>query len=109
MSYTKGPWAWQRFGSYYSLTAQHGMREIIISANPDRENYGNPVVVMNNDGILNPIDPQHPNAKLIATAPELLQACTDLLTIYKKYANDDPGEDMTADFAEAAIKKATSK
>ena len=54
------------------------MREIIIGANPQRGSII-PCVVMNNDGILFPIDPRHPNAKLIAAAPELLGALKAIL------------------------------
>lgn len=68
--FTKGKWAWQLFGDTYSLTAQHGMREIIVGAieHPEME-Y--PVVGMNNDGLLRVVDKVHPNAKLIAAAPEM--------------------------------------
>jgi hypothetical protein len=66
--HTHGPWAWQKFGDKYCLTAQHGMREIILSANAKRE------VVMNTDGILRPVDPNHPNAKLIELAPDMYDA-----------------------------------
>ena len=70
--FTKGKWEWQLFGDNYLLTAQHGMREIIIGAimHPEMD-Y--PVVGMNNDGLLRVIDKDHPNAKLIAAAPDLLQ------------------------------------
>lgn len=72
--FTKGPWKWQKFGSYYNLTAQHGMREIIISANLEFGS-GYPFVSMNEDGILEPVNPENPNAKLIAAAPDLIEAC----------------------------------
>jgi hypothetical protein len=64
--HTKGEWAWQKFGNYYLLTAQHGMREIILAAYQNND-YAYPT--MNDDGILKPVDSNHPNAKLIAAAP----------------------------------------
>ncbi len=73
-NHTKGIWAWQKFGNKYLLTAQHGFREIIIGANivdPDM-GYIECYPSMNDDGLLKPIDPTHPNAKLIAAAPDLL-------------------------------------
>ena len=69
--HTKGPWAWQLFGDTYSLTAQHGNREIIIGA-IEHPKMGYPVVGMNDDGIMEVVDKLHPNAKLVAAAPELL-------------------------------------
>ncbi len=71
--HTKSPWAWQNFGGQHCLTAQHGDREIIISANKDRQT-GIPFASMNKDGRLQPIDPKHPNAVLIAASPDLLEA-----------------------------------
>ena len=81
MTHTQSPWAWQKFGTEYLLTAQHGMREIIIGATDlnanidccDNRVIANTVPTMNKDGICRPIDPVHPNAKLIAASPELLE------------------------------------
>ena len=73
--FTKGKWAWQKFGDKYCLVAQHGMREVILSSNINEEKSLQPYLTMNKDGILKPIDPNHPNAKLIAAAPDLLNAC----------------------------------
>lgn len=67
---TKAPWVWQKFGYATYLTAQHGMREIIIGSIND-------VPAMNVDGILRRVDTDHPNAKLIAAAPDLLEALQD--------------------------------
>lgn len=76
---TKGEWAWQKFGDKYNLTAQHGMREIILSASINEDKSLQPYLSMNEDGILKPINPNHPNAKLIAAAPDLLEACIEAL------------------------------
>lgn len=74
MEHTKAPWAWQNFGEETCLTAQHGLREIIIGANVDRNKVGIAYASMNNNGRLERINPEHPNAKLIAAAPDLLEA-----------------------------------
>ncbi len=70
--HTAGPWAWQLFGDCHFLTAQHGMREIIISAIPHPQ-MKYPVPAMNIKGRLQVIDPNEPNAALIASSPDLLR------------------------------------
>jgi len=82
--FTKGPWAWQQFGHYHLLAAQHGMREIIIGSRAvkgPQETYP----AMNKGGILAAITPDHPNARLIAAAPDLLSILKRLID-----AIDDP-------------------
>jgi hypothetical protein len=106
--HTPGPWAWQKFGGNHCLTAQHGLREIIIGANPSRGNKM-PVVVMNNDGILYPVDPDHANAKLIAASPDLLEACKEAVSTIEMLMGDDlnPSASMSLSSILKAIKKAT--
>ena len=74
--HTKGEWAWQLMGDTYYLTAQHGIREIILGA-IEHPTMKYPVLGMNNDGILKVIDKDNPNAKLIAAAPDLLELLTE--------------------------------
>ena len=97
--FTKGEWAFQKFGKQYNLTAQHGRREIILSANLKGE------LVMNQDGILRPINPDHPNAKLIAAAPELYNACVAMTD----YCNKNNIEMLCPEYEMMckALKKAT--
>jgi len=79
---TPGPWAWQKFGDEHMLAAQHGMREIILGANPidQEQGYVRCHVTMNSpDGILEGINPEHPNAKVIALAPEFLEICQKVM------------------------------
>lgn len=78
---TPGPWAWQKFGDYYCLTAQHGMREIIIGALKTRP--GIPFAAMNTGHRLEAVHPEHPNAKLIAAAPEVTDDASELLFFLK--------------------------
>ena len=99
--FTKGEWAFQKFGKQYNLTAQHGRREIILSANLKGE------LVMNQDGILRPINPDHPNAKLIAAAPLMYE---QLLSIVDGSAFDKESGlvwEHRLDAIREALKKAT--
>jgi hypothetical protein len=108
--YTLGPWMWQLFGDTYSLTAQHGMREIIVGAiNHDKMRY--PVVAMNKNGILSDIDPDHPNAKLIAAAPEMLEALLIVIEhfeVKEKHRIYGGNENHWTDKILNAVKKATT-
>jgi len=86
LKHTKEKWAWQKFGEHPLLTAQHGMREIIIGSIDLNEDHNNefparPIPAMNNDGLLQPINPKNPNAMLIVSAPEMLKT---LLISYLK-------------------------
>lgn len=74
---TKPPWAWQKFGNTYMLTAQHGLREIIlgsIDVGNNGDGYPNPVIAMNIDGVLVEVDPNHPNSILMAASPDMLNS-----------------------------------
>lgn len=105
--HTEAPWKWQKFGDNYCLVAQHGMREIILAANK-KEDSEITYVSMNDDGILNPVNLLHPNSKLIAVAPDLLEM---LIKIYQieNHAFSLKGFDVVRLKEEvgAAINKAT--
>lgn len=106
---TKGPWAWRRFGDTYTLHAEHGRRDTILGAIPHGE-MKYPVVAMSIDGRLTDIDPEHPNAKLIAAAPDLLNAISSIMIALNK---SSCGWNMDSDIEGAyqllgrAYKKAT--
>lgn len=115
LKHTPGPWAWQKFGEFNLLTAQHGMREIIIGSVKKEKSFIS-YPAMNDHGILQPIDENHPNAKLIAAAPELLEALQNLVFTTEKLWNEfKPIKDSDImnvthpiiEDAKEAIKKAT--
>src|SRR3990167_4592797 len=74
-AHTKGPWAWQEMGGW-RLVGQWGMRPIVLSAKA-RNGKGPGKFALRDDesDLLIPFDPNHPDARLIAAAPDLLEAC----------------------------------
>lgn len=68
MNGTPGPWAWQDFGQLM-LTGQHGLRPIVLQSSPK----GLRVRGLDTDWMI-AITPDHPDARLIALAPDLLEA-----------------------------------
>lgn len=106
MKHTKGEWAWQLFGDTYMLAAQHGKREIIIGAiKAPKFNY--PVPAMSNNGILKLVDKDHPNAKLIAAAPDLLEALEYAEMILKELSTQGFWLKEKHNLVNTAISKAT--
>jgi len=74
--HTPGPWAWQKFGKEWCLTGQHSMRPIVLAVRGGR-------LTSLVDGLLRPLDPFHPDAQLIASAPDLLRQRDELLAACK--------------------------
>lgn len=69
---TSPPWAWQKFGKEWCLTGQHGHRPIVLAVRKG-------ALTSLRNGLLVPFDPEHPDAKCIASAPELLRQRDELL------------------------------
>lgn len=82
---TEGPWAWQKFGTDYMLIAQEGMRNIILNAIRDESMI--PQLAVRIEGIMRPIYPSHPDAKIIeqskATAEALKKTLLTLVAAKK--------------------------
>lgn len=100
---TPGPWAWQRFGKEWCLVGQWGMRPIVLSV---MRKVGLTSLV---DGLLVPLNPEHPDARLIAAAPDLLEALIGLMSstgaLNGFHGTDNPAEAK----ARAAIAKAEGR
>lgn len=94
--HTRGPWAWQKFGKEWCLTGQHGMRPIVLAVRK-----GGLTSLVN--GLLVPLDPNHPDARLISAAPELLEALRELLSDH----NDGLSFELTWGKARTALARAT--
>jgi hypothetical protein len=76
--HTPGPWRW--LGGY-ALIGDHGKRPCILAPLRSRAEPGNYKLGFRNDrGTLEAVDAfdDHPDARLIAAAPELLAACKTL-------------------------------
>lgn len=78
-AYTPGPWAWQEMGSW-CLVGQYGMRPIVLSARAARRpQEGGPpaagVLMLRDSGPdrLIQFNPEHPDARLIATSPRMAE------------------------------------
>ncbi len=69
--HTPGPLAWQKFGDEWCLTGQYGMRPIVLSVGKLDGKVRRLQLLDNDSGLLIPFDPKHPDALLIAAAPEL--------------------------------------
>lgn len=88
---TPGPWAWQDDGSGYSWLGPVGCGPL-EAVHHDGSAWGEYSADIDVEGF---------DAKLIAAAPELLEALQDALHAYDKH-----GEHSEWDFARAAITKA---
>ena len=73
--FTPGPWAWQKFGKEWCLAAQYGCRNIVLSVlekGRGMRGHGAALAVRNDERcVLVPLDPEHPDARLIEAAPEM--------------------------------------
>jgi len=84
---TPGPWRWL---ADRILMADHGKRPIVMASKSDLETRGP-------DGTLIPLVKEHPIARLIESAPDLLEACEAVVASWER-----------GDLAEAARMCATA-
>jgi len=88
--HTPGPLRWQQFGKEWCLTGQYGMRPIVLCVRK-----GALALRDSKHDLLIPFDPNHPDAKLIESAPDLLrerdQLKAELAQVKEKlsFANKD--------------------
>jgi hypothetical protein len=104
--HTPGPWVWRKWGNPYWLTADYGKRRIVIATVSQQVGVPQQDFVAVRDpkrDLLVELTPEHPDARLIAAAPDLLAGCQDALVSFG-YAARDRSQCIAA--IKAAIAKA---
>ena len=103
MSHTKGPWVVERSGSSGKLCKSKRERAFMLMV--VAEQGGMPGLIVNQPPIVTPAD--EANARLIAAAPDLLEALKEIAAIDSLDAALDPS--YALHIARAAIAKAEGK
>ena len=109
-AHTPGPWRWM---NAHALVADYGPRRAILTTPPIHSDGS--LRTRGDDGRLRNLDPNEPNASLMAAAPELLAALRGALDALEYVARVDPtfsGFGVRADriaTANAAIAKAEGR
>lgn len=101
--HTPGPWRWM---TAETLVGDHGRRPVVLTTTP----LGG-LATGGNDGLLGRLSAEHPNARLIAAAPDLLKttrAAWHTLQSILAVRDGIPDDSLraTADALLAAIAKA---
>lgn len=68
---TKGPWEWRRMGKRWLLWGFHGIRPIVLAWSRGQLQVRDDTL---SGGVMCDFDREHPDARLIAAAPDLLAA-----------------------------------
>lgn len=90
------PWKWHNFGYGWMLIRRNGPRKVVLKP----VYYGGTVAidVRNPDGSLVELTPEHPIARMLERAPEMLEVC---LAVAGSPLPD--GEDLTVDAARRVL------
>lgn len=77
---TPGPWEWRKIGKDWVLWGAHGHRPIVLDHGQVRGQRGNHFRVRNTElCVMIPFYPEHPDARLLASAPDLLDSVRAIL------------------------------
>jgi hypothetical protein len=103
MTHTPGPWAWRDFGGP-CLVADHGSRLIVLDCGETKTRRRRDLRIRNADQcVMVSFDATHPDARLIAAAPELLKALIAAVARLDAYEGEE-SVDLRATIAKAAEK-----
>ena len=102
---TRGPWEWRKVGKRWLLWGAHGMRPIVLSWNRGELEVRDDLLV-GGGSVLVRFDPEHPDARLIEAAPDLLAAAKKVHAAGVLLR--DLIEDLEAAIAKAEAAAATS-
>lgn len=72
--HTKSPWEWHKVGKNWVLWGAHGHRPIVLDVFKGKLRLRNA-----EQCLMIPFDPDHPDARLIEAAAELLETLKDVL------------------------------
>lgn len=116
VGHTPAPWEWHPYGTDYILHGAHGHRPIVLDygscgVGPRGGTGSRKLRVRNFERCLMvPLSPDHPDARLIAAAPDLLAACQALIDAphQEHFATRLNDEEMAGiEMIRAAIARAT--
>ena len=96
--YTPGPWGWMDMGGI-KLVGQHGHRPIVMDF--VREGMQGATLRLRKDGIMREFDANHPDARLIAAAPELFKALVLMIEVNTAPMNTYDEDDFASVLKEA--------
>lgn len=89
-------WRWQKFGDKLMLVTDGGGTDVVLSVSAGGRDKG-ALTTCSPDGVMIPLTPDHPLARLLAAVPDLVAIARDCLNL-----NDRPRQ---LPLLEAALEK----
>lgn len=96
-----GPWTWRDFGNGLGLYTAHSGAKVVLAASMGP--VGGRIMARGEDGVLEPLTPEHPVARVVEAAPGLLVLAEQAVAGYTQAGYVEP---CVIDGLRAAIAKA---